>query len=133
MLKTDISVLNSQFSSQNHLFFIDTVVTNFLPAILKHRCLKFPQTGPAVAQHLIAEVRFPFPICFHFHQKIEINFVVWLLMVSATIYMINSFLVLGLLVHVMPSIFFSKILRSEALVYKSYFCQNTHSPEFFRH
>ena len=43
MLKTDISVLNSQFSSQNHLFFIDTVATNFLPAILKHRCLKFPQ------------------------------------------------------------------------------------------
>ena len=35
--------------------------------------------------------------------------------------MINSFLVLGLLVHVMPLIFFSRILRSEALVYKSYF------------
>ena len=72
-------------------------------------------------------------ICFHLHQKIEINFVVWLLMVSATIYMINSFLVLGLLVHVTPSIFFSRIVRSEALVYKSYFCQNTRSPEFFRH
>ena len=90
-------------------------------------------TGPAVAQHLIAEVRFPFPICFHFHQKIKINFVVWVLMVSATIYMINSLLVLGLLVHVTPSIFFSRILRSEALVYKSYFCQNSRSPEFFRH
>lgn len=42
-------------------------------------------TGPAVAQHLIAEVRFPFLICFHFDQKIEINVVVWLLMVSATL------------------------------------------------
>ena len=69
-------------------------------------------TGPAVAQHLIAEVGFPFPICFHFHQKIEINFVVRVLMVSATIYMITSFLILGLLVHVTPSIFFSRILRS---------------------
>ena len=70
-------------------------------------------------------------ICFHFHQKIEINFVVWLLMVSAIIYMINSFLVLGLLVHVTPPVFFSRILRSEALVYKLYFCQNSRSPEFF--
>ena len=52
-----------------------------------HSCwiLLSKSTGPAVAQHLIAEVRFAFPICFHFHQKIEINFVVWLLMVSATI------------------------------------------------
>ena len=41
MLKTDISVLNTQFSSQNHLFFNDTVSTNFLPACLKHRCVKF--------------------------------------------------------------------------------------------
>ena len=29
--------------------------------------------------------------------------------------------VLGLVVHVMPSIFFSRILRGGALVYKSYF------------
>ena len=36
--------------------------------------------------------------------------------------------VLGLLVHVMPLIFFSRILRSEALVYKSYFFRRA----FFR-
>jgi len=42
-------------------------------------------TGSALAQHLIAETRFPFLICFHFNLKIEINFVVRLLMVSATI------------------------------------------------
>ena len=41
--------------------------------------------------------------------------------------------VLGLLVHVTPSIFFSKILRREALVYKSYFCQNSRSTEIIRH
>ena len=38
-------------------------------------------------------------------------------------------MVLGLLVHVTPSIFFSRILRSEALVYKSYFFQNSCSTQ----
>ena len=40
--------------------------------------------------------------------------------------------VIGLLVHATPSSFFSKILR-EALVYKSYFCQNSRSKEIIRH
>ena len=34
-------------------------------------------------------------------------------------------MVLGLLVHVTPSSFFSRVLRNEALVYKSYFFQNS--------
>ena len=41
--------------------------------------------------------------------------------------------VLGLLVHVTPSNFFSRILKSEALVYKSYFFQNSRSTEIIRH
>ena len=41
--------------------------------------------------------------------------------------------VLGLLAHVTPSIFFSRILRSEALVYKSYFFQNSRFTEIIRH
>ena len=44
MLKTDISVLNSQF--------FDTVATNFLPAILKHRCLKCPQKHKEMQNNL---------------------------------------------------------------------------------
>ena len=36
-------------------------------------------------------------------------------------------MVLGLLEHVTPSNFFRRILRSEALVYKSYFFQNRFS------
>ena len=39
---------------------------------------------------------------------------------------------LGLLVHVRPSHFFRRILRCEALVYKSYFCQNSRSTEIIR-
>ena len=42
-------------------------------------------------------------------------------------------MVLGLLVNVMPSNFFSRILRSEALVYKSYFFKNSCSTEIVRH
>ena len=42
--------------------------------------------------------------------------------------------VLGLLAHLTPSIFFSRILRSEALVYNSYFSfQNSRSTEIIRH
>ena len=41
--------------------------------------------------------------------------------------------VLGLLAHVTPSVFFSIILRSEALVYKSYFFQNSRSTEISGH
>ena len=41
--------------------------------------------------------------------------------------------VLGLQVHVTPSNFFRRILRSEALVYKSYFFQNSRSTEIIRH
>jgi len=41
--------------------------------------------------------------------------------------------VLGLLVHVTPLIFFSRILRSEALVYKSYFVQRSRFTEIIRH
>ena len=41
--------------------------------------------------------------------------------------------VLGLLVHVTPSSFSSRILRREALVYKSYVCQNSRSKEIIRH
>ena len=37
--------------------------------------------------------------------------------------------VLGFLVHVTPPDFFRTILRSEALVYKSYFFQNSRSME----
>ena len=37
--------------------------------------------------------------------------------------------VLGLLEHVTPSIFLSRILRSEAFVYSSHFFQNSHSTE----
>ena len=40
--------------------------------------------------------------------------------------------VLGLLVHVTPSIFFRRILRSEALVYKSYIFQNSRFTEIIR-
>ena len=40
---------------------------------------------------------------------------------------------LGLLAHVTPSIFFGRILRSEALVYNSYFFQNSRSMEIIRH
>ena len=40
--------------------------------------------------------------------------------------------VIGLLVHVTPPIFFRRILRSEALVYKSYFFQNSCSTEIIR-
>ena len=48
--------------------------------------------------------------------------------------MCRKFLVLGLLVHVMPSNFFRKILRSVALVYKSYiFFQNSRSKEIIQH
>ena len=39
---------------------------------------------------------------------------------------------LGRLVHVPPSNFFRRILRSEALVYKSYFFQNSRSTEIIR-
>ena len=52
-------------------------------------------------------------------------------------------MVLGLLAHVTPSIFFSRILRSEALVYDGYiyiyiyiyffFFQNNSSTEIIRH
>ena len=38
-------------------------------------------------------------------------------------------MVLGLLVHVTPSNFFRRIFMSEALVYKSYFFQNSRSAE----
>ena len=41
-------------------------------------------------------------------------------------------MVLGLLVNVVPSNFFSRILRSEALVYKSYFFHNSRSAEIIR-
>ena len=41
--------------------------------------------------------------------------------------------VLGLQAHVTPSNFFRRILRSEALVYKSYFFQNSRSTEIIRH
>ena len=41
--------------------------------------------------------------------------------------------VIGLLAHVTPSIFFSKILRSEAFVYNSYFFQNSCSTEILLH
>ena len=41
--------------------------------------------------------------------------------------------VLGLLVHVTPSNFFRRILRSEALVYKSYFFQNSRYKEVIGH
>ena len=41
--------------------------------------------------------------------------------------------VLGLQVNVTPSNFFRRILRSEALVYKSYFFQNSRSTEIIRH
>ena len=40
-------------------------------------------------------------------------------------------MVLGLLVHVTPSNFFSRILRSEALVYKSYFFLDYEQSLFF--
>ena len=48
---------------------------------------------------------------------------------------IESFekVVLGLLAHVMPSIFFGRILRSETLVHNSYFFQNSRSMEIIRH
>ena len=41
--------------------------------------------------------------------------------------------VLGLLAHVTPTIFFSRILKSEALVYNSYFFQNSRFTEIIRH
>ena len=41
--------------------------------------------------------------------------------------------VLGLAAHVTPSFFSSRILGSEALVYKSYFFQNSRSTEIIRH
>ena len=41
--------------------------------------------------------------------------------------------VLDLLAPVTPSVFFSRILRSEALVYNSYFFQNSRSTEIIRH
>ena len=41
--------------------------------------------------------------------------------------------VIGLLAHATPSIFFSKILRSEVFVYNSYFFQNSCSTEIFLH
>ena len=41
--------------------------------------------------------------------------------------------VLGLPVHATPSNFFRRILRSEALVYKSYFFQNSRSTKIIRH
>ena len=41
--------------------------------------------------------------------------------------------VLGLLAHVMPSNFFSRILKSEALVYNSYFFENSRFTEIVRH
>ena len=40
---------------------------------------------------------------------------------------------LGLLALVTPSILFSRILRSEALVYYLYFFQNSRSTEIIRH
>ena len=40
---------------------------------------------------------------------------------------------IGLLVHVTPLNFFSRILRSEALVYKSYFFQKSRFSEIIRH
>ena len=41
--------------------------------------------------------------------------------------------VLGLiLVHVTPSVFYSRILRNEALVYNSYVSQNSRFTEIFR-
>ena len=41
--------------------------------------------------------------------------------------------VLGLLAHVTPSNFFSLILKSEALVYNSYFFQSSRFTENIRH
>ena len=41
--------------------------------------------------------------------------------------------VLGLLAHVTPSFFVSRILRSEALVYNWYYFQNSRSAEIMRH
>ena len=41
-------------------------------------------------------------------------------------------MVLGLLGHVRPSNFFRRILRNEALVYKSYFFQNSRSTEIIQ-
>ena len=41
-------------------------------------------------------------------------------------------MVLGLLEHVTPSIFLSRILRSEAFVYSSHFFQNIHCTEIMR-
>ena len=41
--------------------------------------------------------------------------------------------VLRLLAHVTSSIFFSRILRSKALVYNAYFIQNRRSTEIIRH
>ena len=41
--------------------------------------------------------------------------------------------VVGLLAHVTPSFFFTKILRSENLVYNSYFFQNSRSTEIIGH
>ena len=41
--------------------------------------------------------------------------------------------ILGPLAHVTPSVFFIRILRSEALVYNSFFSQNSHSTEIIRH
>ena len=40
--------------------------------------------------------------------------------------------VLGLVTHVTPSNFISRILKSEALVYKSYFFQNRRFTEIIR-
>ena len=41
--------------------------------------------------------------------------------------------VLGLLAHVTPSNFFSRILKSEALVYNSYFFQSSRFTAIIRH
>ena len=41
--------------------------------------------------------------------------------------------VLGLLTHATPSIFFGRIFRSEALVENSYFFQNSRFTEIIRH
>ena len=41
--------------------------------------------------------------------------------------------VLGSLAHVTPSIFFSSVLKSEALVYNSYFFQSSRFTEIIRH